>query len=113
MVNYFQLGAIILAGLAVAIADALIKKTAQAGDFWAAFRNPLMIGIVVLYLVQVAFFVYVFSKGWNLGIVGNIQMVFYSIGVVSIGLLVFGEELTLVHGIGIVLALVGVLLMNL
>lgn len=113
MVNYLHLGAIILAGIAVAIADALIKRTALDGDFWTAFKNPLMIAVIILYLAQVIFFVYVFMNGWNLGIVGNLQMVFYSIGVVLIGMLVFGESLSLIQGIGIVLALIGVILINL
>ena len=105
--------AVILAGIAVAIADALIKKTAIQGSFWFAFRNPWMIAILALYLVQIVFFVYVFINGWDLGIVGNLQMVFYSIGVVSIGLIFFGESLSLLQGIGIGLSLIGVILMNL
>ena len=113
MVSYLHLGAIILAGIAVAIADALIKKTAISGNFATAFKNPLMLLVLFLYLVQVAFFVYVFVNNWDLAIVGNLQMVFYSITVVLIGLLIFGETLTLIKGIGIAIALIGVILMNL
>ena len=113
MVNYIQLAAVILAGIAVAIADALIKKTAISGNFLMAFKNPLMLFVILLYLAQVMFFVYVFANGWNLGIVGNLQMIFYSICVVVIGLLVFGETLTLIQGIGIVFAFIGVILINL
>jgi len=111
--NYMQLGAIILAGIAVAIADALIKRTTVSGNLWLAFKNPLMLGVLLLYVAQVVFFVYVFMNGWNLGIAGNMQMVFYSIGVVLIGLLVFGETLTLVQALGIFFALLGVMLINL
>ena len=111
--NYFQLGAVVLAGIAVAIADALIKKTAISGNFAAAFKNPLMLLVLFLYLIQVVFFVYVFVNKWDLAIVGNLQMVFYSITVILIGLLVFGETLTLIKGIGITVALIGVILMNL
>lgn len=113
MVSYIQIGAIILAGIAVAIADGIIKKTAISGNFWSAFKNPLMILILLLYIVQVVFFVYVFMNDWNLGIVGNLQMVFYSISVVLIGIFIFGESLTLIQGIGIVFALIGVILINL
>ena len=113
MVNYIQLGAIILAGIAVAIADALIKKTSINNNFWLAFKNPLMLLVIFLYVIQVFFFVYIFMNKWNLGIVGNLQMVFYSISVVLIGVLVFGEKLTLIHIIGIIFALIGVILINL
>ena len=51
MVNYFHLGAIILAAIAVAIADALIKKVSlSGGGFLLALKNPLMIAIIALYL---------------------------------------------------------------
>jgi len=113
MVSYIQIGAIILAGIAVAIADGLIKKTAIYGNFWSAFKNPLMILVLLLYVAQVVFFVYVFMNDWNLGIVGNLQMVFYSISVVLMGIFIFGETLSLIQGIGIIFALIGVILINL
>ncbi len=112
MVNATQLSAVILAGFAVAIADALIKKTSSQESFWQAFKNPWMIAVVLLYFAQVAFFVYVFMNDWHLGIVGNLQMVIYSITVVLAGLLFFNESLSLTQGIGILLALLGVILMN-
>lgn len=113
MVNYFQLAAIILAGISVAIADALIKKTSSSSTIWLAFKNPWMIAILLLYLIQILFFVYVFMNHWNLSLVGNLQMVFYSIGVILIGLLIFGESITWIQGLGIVFALIGVVLINL
>ncbi len=113
MVNAFQLSAVILAGFAVAIADALIKKTSVEGNFWLTFKNPWMIAVVLLYFAQVAFFVYVFMNNWHLGIVGNLQMVIYSITVVLTGLLFFGESLSLTQGIGVALAVLSVVLMNL
>lgn len=51
-------------------------------------------------------------NGWNLGIVGNLQMVFYSIAVILIGLLAFGETITITQGVGILFALIGVVLIN-
>ena len=111
MVNFVHLGAIVLAGLAVAIADALIKKTSVQGDLWLAFKNPWMVAVVTLYILQILFFVYVFMNDWQLGIVGNLQMVVYSLTVVITGLLFFGETISLIQGIGIILALVSVVLM--
>lgn len=113
MVNFVQIASVILAGIAVGVADALIKKASVSGDFFAAFKNPWMGGVILLYLLQILFFIYVFSHGWNLSVVGNLQMVFYSLSVVGIGILLFGETLSLAQGAGIVLALVGVILINL
>ena len=72
-----------------------------------------MIAVLLLYVAQILFFLYIFINGWKLGIVGNLQMVFYSITVVTIGLLIFGETISWVQGIGIIFALIGVILMNL
>lgn len=65
MVNYIHLGAIILAGISVAVADAVIKKIAVSEGFWLAFRNPWMIAVLLLYLVQMLFFLYVFVNRWD------------------------------------------------
>lgn len=108
-----QLLAVILAGTAVGVADAIIKKTAVSGNFISALKNPLIIVVLLLYLVQIIFFLYVFMHGWKLGILGNVQMLFYSITVVLSGFLIFGETLSLVQMAGVALALVAVILMNL
>lgn len=113
MTNILQLLAIILAGVSVGIADALIKKITLTGSFWSAFKNQWMIIILLLYLAQIIFFIFLFKQNWNLGIVGNIQIVFYSITIILSGLIIFGENISIIQGIGIGLALIGVVLMNL
>ncbi len=113
MVSYIQIGAIILAGISVAVADALIKRVSLNSNILLAFKNPFIILIFLLYLAQVFFFIYVFMNKWNLAIVGNLQMVFYSISVVLIGLLAFNERLTPIQIAGIVFSLIGVVLINL
>lgn len=110
--NIIQVFAIILAGISVGVADALIKKVSLTGNFWSSFLNPLMALILFLYLAQIALFIYTFRHNWNLGIVGNLQMVFYSLTVVIGGILFFGENISLIQSIGIGLALIGVILMN-
>lgn len=110
--NFIQLAAIMLAGLAVAVADALIKKAAASGSFWLALKDPLIIAIIVLYLSQIVLFLYVFAMQWNLGIVGNIQMVVYSLAVVLMGFAFFGERLSAIQLVGVALGIVGVILMN-
>jgi drug/metabolite transporter (DMT)-like permease len=107
-----QLLAVIIAGVAVGIADALIKKTSLSENFWMAFKNPWMVAIILLYVVQIGFFIYVFVHHWKLGIVGNLQMLFYSLTAVLIGYLIFKESLSVTQIIGIGLAIVAVFLIN-
>lgn len=110
---FFQFLAIILAGVAIAVADVFIKKAAVTGDFWQTLKNPLMIWALILYSVQVFFLAYVFVHNWKLGIAGNLQIVFYSIAIVLMGLLIFSETLSWIKITGIALALLAVFLMNL
>ena len=113
MVNIIQLSTVILAGISVGVADALIKRIAISDSFWLAIKNPWMIAIFGLYTAQIVLFIYVFVHKWDLGIVGNTQMAFYSLTVVLSGILFFGETISLVQALGILLTLLGVILMNL
>ena len=54
-----------------------------------------------------------FVKKYDLGMAGVFTAVFYGLTVVLIGLLFFGESISLVKWLGIVFALVGIVLMNL
>jgi drug/metabolite transporter (DMT)-like permease len=109
-----QIGIIIVAVIAVAVADVLTKKVAfNVSSFGAALRNPLMLAVVALYLVQIALFLYVFVKKAELGTVGIIQTTLFAIIVLGSGLLFFGETMTLTKAIGILLAVVGVVLIGL
>ncbi len=109
--NLIQVFAIILAGVSVAFADALIKQI-SAESLGQAIKDPMTLVILVLYIFQIILFFYVFMNKWELAIVGNTQMVFYSISVILIGVLSFQEKITMIQSIGIALSLVGVVLMN-
>ena len=112
MVNIVQLSAIILVGVSVGVADALLKKIILQGNFSSAFKNPLMLLVFLLYFAQIVFFLYIFSHHWKLGLVGNLQMIFYSLTVVLAGFFFFSEGITFVQAIGIGFALIGILLLN-
>lgn len=112
MANLIQALAVALAGLAVAVADALIKKAAQQGSFVEALKSGWMPPILLLYLTQVIFFVYAFVNKWQLGVVGIFQMAVYAITVLALGFFMFGESLSTTQLAGIALALLGVFLMN-
>lgn len=112
MINFPQLLAVIMAGVSVGIADSLIKRIALTGSFWSALKSPWMAVVLLLILVQVSFFIFVFRRHWDLGIAGSIHIVFYALTILLAGLFIFGENISLTQGIGIGLALVGVVLMN-
>jgi EamA domain-containing membrane protein RarD len=95
------------------VADSLIKKTAISGNLWQAVKNPVILAVFLLYLFQIFFLFYLFSHNWKLGIVGNLQMVFYSLIVALIGFVVFGESLSAFQLTGIGLALVAIIFMGL
>jgi multidrug transporter EmrE-like cation transporter len=112
MQQFLQLFSIILSGFAVGVADSLVKKASFANGFLAAFKTPWMLGAGVLYVIQIFFFIYVFSNGWKLGIVSNINVVFFSLTTIAIGYFFFHESLSAIQLIGIAVAIIGVTLMN-
>ncbi len=105
---------IMIAITSVALADVLIKKMSiNASTFSSALRNPLLIVVIFLYIVQILIFLYVFLYKAELGIVGMIATPLYALIVVGSGILFFGESLSLVNVSGMILALVGVVLLEL
>jgi len=104
---------IILAVIAVAVADILLKKAAAQGSIFQAIRSPWMAGAIGLYLFQIGFFTYAFIAGWKLSIIGALQTALYALIVLAAGVLVYRETLSPIQVAGILLALGGVVLINL
>ncbi|MCR4325325.1 MAG: hypothetical protein NUV59_00780 [Patescibacteria group bacterium] len=104
--------AMFASALLIAIADGLIKKASASGSLLSAVLNPWMLLILLLYFVQILLAVYVFIHKGDIAIYANIFIVFYSVLMVAIGLIAFGERLSAVQSLGIVLALVGAVLIN-
>ncbi len=113
MPKLLQISLIILAVIAVAVADAFLKKASDEGSLHRAFQSPWMIGALLLYLFQILFFTYTFIAGWKLSLVGSLQTVFYALVVLLAGIFIFRETLILIQGAGILLAVGGVILINL
>jgi hypothetical protein len=114
MQKIVELFLIVVAVASVALADSVIKAaTSHARNISEALTNPLMLLAVFLYLLQILIFSYVFVKKWELGIVGSMQMIMYGLIVIMVGIVFFQEKVGLVHGIGLVLALISAVLMNL
>ena len=112
MLGFAAIVAVFASAILIAVADALIKKTAVTGDLWSAVLNPWMLAICGLYLIQILIVVYVFIQKGELAIYGNIFIIFYSISMVLLGVFFFNEQLSLLQYIGIALALTGAILLN-
>ena len=114
MSKLLEIGLIIIAVSCVAVADVLIKKAAfNVSSFWVSLKNPLMLAAVVLYLSQIVIFLYVFVKKAELGAVGVIQTALYAVIVIGSGILFFHEDFSVTQIIGMILAIIGVVLINL
>jgi multidrug transporter EmrE-like cation transporter len=98
--------------VAVAIADVLLKKATVQGSFEHAVRNPWLWGAVALYLLQIGFFTYAFVSGWQLSHVGALQTALYAVIMLAAGVLLYRETLMPIQIIGMLLAVVGVVLIN-
>jgi drug/metabolite transporter (DMT)-like permease len=113
MPKLLQISLIILAVIGVAVADALLKKASNEGNLHRAIQSPWMIGALLLYLFQILFLTYMFIAGWELSLVGSLQTVFYVLVVLLAGIFIFRETVNLVQGLGILLAVGGVILISL
>lgn len=112
MLGAVGVGLVFASALLVTLADALIKKLGDGATFATVALDPRMIVVCALYFVQILLAVYIFTNKGGLAIYGNAFNVFYSLLMVSFGIFFFGEHLTGVQALGIVLALLGVTLLN-
>jgi drug/metabolite transporter (DMT)-like permease len=103
---------IILAVMAVAVADVMLKKAAAHGDLRAALSSPWLVCAIGLYLFQIGFFIVAFHAGWKLSIIGALQTALYALIVLGAGVVLYNESLTRLQIAGILLAFGGVVLIN-
>jgi drug/metabolite transporter (DMT)-like permease len=103
---------IILAVIAVAVADVLLKKAAAQGNLGSALSSPWLWCAIGLYFLQIIFFTIAFVAGWKLSIIGALQTALYALVVLAAGLLLYQESLTRLQVIGVLLAFGGVVLIN-
>lgn len=112
MPKFIEFGLIISAVFAVAIADVVLKRAADTESFLQAIKSPWMVGALVLYFVQIMFITYAFVIGWELSILGTLQVVCYALVVVVVGVFYFREQLTPTQVVGLVMAVGGSLLIS-
>lgn len=103
---------LIIAVVAVAVADICLKRAALPGSLAQALRSPWVVAAVALYLIQVLLFVIVFTNGWELSVVGVVQVALYAVVTLGAGVLLFGEVLSLKQTLGLVFATIGVVLLS-
>lgn len=113
MFNLLHTFLIALAVASVAIADVFLKQAAVSGNLSLTLKSPWLLGAIILYLYQILFFTYVFVTGGKLSFVGSLQTVLYALVVIGAGIFLFQEKLTGVQVLGITLAIVGAILINL
>jgi drug/metabolite transporter (DMT)-like permease len=110
---FIQTILLILAVTSVAIADAFLKQSQALGSLSKALMSPWVIAAVLLYLFQIVVFVYLFVSGARLSNIGITQTVLYALIVLIAAALFFKESFTLIQILGIILALIGVALLDL
>lgn len=103
---------LIIGVVAVAVADICLKRAALPGSLAQALRSPWVVAAVALYLIQVLLFVIVFTNGWELSVVGVVQVALYAVVTLGAGVLLFGEVLSLKQTLGLVIATIGVVLLS-
>lgn len=108
-----KLALIILSVLSIAIADVFVKFAAKSGDLMTVFKSPWFIAAIVLYIFELVVYTYLFVHKVELSYVGIVQTVIYAVVVLGSGFLFFHETFSMIQYVGIVLALVGVVLVNL
>ncbi len=104
---------ITIAVSAVAIADVALKQTSVMSDGSAILRNPWLWLAVVLYLGQIALFVYLLEHRVNLSYIGVFQMAVYAVVVLGASFFLFHERVGSTQAIGIALAVIGTFLISL
>ena len=97
---------------AVAVADVLLKRAEMSGTFSNALTSKWLLWAALLYLLQIAGFLYLFTNGASLSEVGMLQTGIYAIIVLSFGY-VFGERLSTAQWTGVVCIVIGVCLLKL
>ncbi len=107
---------LILVGSIVSIsfADVFIKKAGMsAHSFGGLLSNPWFLIAILLYLIQIIGFGYLFFSGAKLTMVGITELVLYAVIIIGSGILLFHESITITQAIGMVLAITGLILINL
>jgi drug/metabolite transporter (DMT)-like permease len=103
---------VLLAVIAVGVADVMLKRAASHGTLLGALHSPWLFIAVSLYLFQIGFFTIAFIAGWKLSIIGALQTALYAMIVLAAGVFLYNEALTRLQVLGILMAFSGVVMIN-
>ncbi len=113
MSNLIRFILIFFSAVTIIFADAIIKKISLDQTFFDVLKNPWVILVYGLYLVQIFCAILIFIFWGEIAIYSNLFVVLYGILGVVIGILFFKESVSMIQMVGIGLGLVGAVLMNL
>jgi len=113
MINIFRIILICFSAVAIIVADSFLKKISTGQSFLNIIKDPWMILVLLLYLIQIFFVIFLFIFKIDLAIYSNLFIIFYGIFGVVIGLICFKESLSPIQMCGIGLGLIGAVMMNL
>ncbi len=83
---------ILVAVIAVAVADVLLKKATSHGNLGVALSSPWLFMAIGLYLLQIVIFTIAFISGWKLSLIGALQTALYAVIVLAGGVLLYNEK---------------------
>jgi drug/metabolite transporter (DMT)-like permease len=106
--SLIQAVVVVLAVIAVGVADVMLKRAAAHGTLLGALHSPWLFIAVGLYLFQIGFF----TAGWKLSIIGALQTALYAMIVLAAGVFLYNEALTRLQMLGILMAFSGVVMIN-
>jgi drug/metabolite transporter (DMT)-like permease len=103
---------VILAVIAVALADVMLKRATLRGNLLTALSSPWLFMALCLYLFQIGFFTVAFIAGWKLSIIGALQTALYAMIVLIAGVFLYHEDLTRLQIFGVAMAFGGAVMIN-
>ncbi|MBK7456109.1 MAG: hypothetical protein IPJ46_21005 [Anaerolineales bacterium] len=103
---------ILMAVVAVGVADVFLKKATVQGRLAEALSSPWLYMAVGLYLLQIVLFTVAFIGGWKLSMIGALQTALYGLIVLLAGVFLYHESLTAQQMLGMLMAFGGVVMIN-
>jgi len=104
---------VLLSAFCGAVVETLIKKAVtMTGSPATAPFHPLSAGVVAVAALDFIVLSTLFHKGYGLVEVGVLQVVYYYIGLIVLGRLVYGEAISLVQTAGMALAFLSIIMMT-
>ena len=112
MSKFAQILIILVAVVAVGLADIMLKRATAHGGLVDALRSPWFFIAISLYLLQIVIFIIAFVAGWKLSIIGALQTALYGLIVLGAGYFLYHESPTRLQVVGMLMAFGGVVMIN-